>query len=54
VERYVRRFNQVREMVRYLDKKPDPAVVARILGIGEKQARAYLELLPGDEASATA
>ena len=49
VERYVRRFNQVREIIRYLDKAPDPAVIARILGIGEKLARAYLELLPENE-----
>lgn len=49
VERYLRRFNQVREFVRYLDKTPDPTVIARILGIGEKLARAYLELLPADE-----
>ena len=49
VERYLRRFNQVREFVRYTDKTPDPAVVARILGIGEKLARSYLELIPGDE-----
>jgi len=49
VERYLRRFNQVREFVRYLDKTPDPTVIARILGIGEKLAQAYLELLPADE-----
>jgi len=49
VERYLRRFNQVREFVRYLDKTPDPVVVARILGIGEKLARSYLELVPADE-----
>jgi len=49
VERYVRRFNQVREFVHYLDRACEPAVVARILGIGEKLARAYLELIPDDE-----
>lgn len=49
VERYVRRFNQVRECVRYLDKVPDAVVIARILGIGEKLAKAYLELLPASE-----
>jgi len=49
VERYVRRFNQVRECVSYLDRTPDPAVLARILGIGERLARAYLELLPDAE-----
>ena len=46
VERYVRRFNQVRECVSYMNQTPEPAVLARILGIGEKLARAYLELLP--------
>jgi hypothetical protein len=54
VERYVRRFNQVRECVRYLDKTPNAAVIARILGIGEKLARAYLELLPAGERPAEA
>jgi len=54
VERYLRRFNQVRECVRYLDKTPEPAILARILGIGEKLARAYLELLPAGERSAEA
>jgi hypothetical protein len=54
VERYVRRFNQVREFVQYLDKAPDPVVVARILGIGEKLARAYLQLLPTEEQPASA
>ncbi len=49
VERYLRRFNQVRECIRYLDKTPEPAILARILGIGEKLATAYLELLPPDE-----
>lgn len=49
VERYVRRFNQVREFVSYLDRAVEPEVIARILGIGNKLARAYLELLPSDE-----
>ncbi|HYW68680.1 MAG TPA: DUF1670 domain-containing protein [bacterium] len=49
VERYLRRFNQVRECVRYFDKTPEPDVLARILGIGERLARAYLELLPTDQ-----
>jgi DNA-binding CsgD family transcriptional regulator len=49
VERYLRRFNQVRELVRYTDKRLDPVIVARILGIGHKLARAYLDLLPADE-----
>jgi hypothetical protein len=49
VERYLRRFNQVREFVRYLDKAPEPTVIARILGISEKLTRAYLELLPENE-----
>jgi len=49
VERYIARFEQVRELVRYLDRVPDPAVVARILGCSERLVRAYLELLPADE-----
>jgi len=39
----------VREFLRYLDRTPDPAVISRILGIGEKLARAYLDLIPSDE-----
>jgi hypothetical protein len=54
VERYLRRFNQVREFVQYLDKAPDPVVVARILGIGEKLARAYLRLIPENEVTTKA
>lgn len=54
VERYLRRFNQVRECVRYLDRTPQPAVLARILGIGERLARAYLELLPAEQRPAEA
>jgi hypothetical protein len=49
VERYVRRFNQIREFVHYLDRAPEPTVVARILGIGEKLARAYLQLIPEEQ-----
>jgi hypothetical protein len=49
VERYLRRFNQVRECVRYFDTTPAPDVLARILGIGERLARAYLELLPAEQ-----
>ena len=49
VERYIARFEQVRELVRYLDRAPDPKVVARILGCSERLVRAYLALLPPDE-----
>lgn len=52
VERYVRRFEQVRELVRYLDKEPDAAVLARILRCSERLVRAYLELLPMAEEEA--
>jgi DNA-binding CsgD family transcriptional regulator len=46
VERYVRRFEQVRELVGYLEHAPEPATIARILGCGEKLVRAYLEMIP--------
>jgi DNA-binding CsgD family transcriptional regulator len=46
VERYLRRFEQVREIVRYLDKEPDPPVIARILGCSQRLVRTYLELVP--------
>jgi len=49
VERYVRRFEQVREMVRYLDREPDAAVIARILGCSERLVRTYLALVPERE-----
>ncbi len=46
VERYLRRFEQVRELVHYLDKDPEPATMARILGCSERLVQAYLELMP--------
>jgi len=49
VERYVRRFEQVRELVLYLDRAPEPAVVARILGCSERLVRQYLELMPPED-----
>jgi DNA-binding CsgD family transcriptional regulator len=49
VERYVRRFEQVREFVRYVDKAPEPAVIARILGCSERLVVMYLNLLPDAE-----
>lgn len=51
VERYLRRFEQVRELVRYLDRDPDAAVIARILGCSERLVRAYLELMPEEKPS---
>ncbi len=49
VERYIARFEQVRELCRYLDKAAEPAVLARILRCSERLVRAYLKLLPEDE-----
>ena len=49
VERYLRRFEQIREFVRYLDKVPDPSVIARILGCSERLVRTYLTLIPAEE-----
>jgi hypothetical protein len=49
VERYVGRFEQVRELVRCLDRTPDPAMIARILDCSERLVCAYLELLPPQE-----
>lgn len=49
VERYVHRFEQVRELVGYLDKEPDPAVIARILGCSDHLVAAYLDLLPAGQ-----
>lgn len=49
VERYIRRFEQVRELTCYLDRAPDPVAMARILCCSERLVRAYLELLPKEE-----
>ena len=49
VERYIQRFEQVRELVRYLDKCPEPVVIARILRCSERLVRTYLDLMPPDE-----
>jgi hypothetical protein len=46
VERYIRRFEQVRELVSYLDKDPDPMTIARILGCSQQLVTEYLDLLP--------
>lgn len=46
VERYIQRFNQVREFVHYLDKQVEPAVIARILSMSEKLTKAYLAMIP--------
>ena len=50
VERYIRRFEQVRELVSYLDKDPDPKAIARILGCSQQLVAEYLELVPKDKA----
>ncbi len=49
VERYIRRFEQIREFMRYLDKIPNVSVIARILGCSERLARTYIALLPAEE-----
>ena len=46
VERYIRRFEQVRELVGYLERVPEPSTVARILGCSEKLVRTYLGMIP--------
>lgn len=46
VERYIGRFEQVRELTRYLDRVPNPSVIARILGCSERLVEAYIALLP--------
>jgi len=46
VERYIRRFEQVRELVGYLGQTPEPATIARILGCSEKLVLAYLPMIP--------
>lgn len=51
VERYIRRFEQVRELVAYLDKGPDPMTIARILGCSQQLVAEYLELLPDGSAA---
>jgi DNA-binding CsgD family transcriptional regulator len=53
VERYIRRFEQVRELVGYLANAPEPATIARILGCGEKLVRTYLEMIPKKQDAST-
>ena len=48
VERYVRRFEQVRELTSFLKGKPDRAVIARILNCSPRLVQAYLDLLPAE------
>lgn len=52
VERYVSRFEQVRELVSHLEKDPDPMVVARILGCSQQLVVEYLKLLPKETTDA--
>lgn len=52
VERYISRFEQVKELVCYLEKDPDPMVIARILCCSQQLVAEYLELLPRGEAGA--
>ena len=49
VERYIRRFEQIHELIGYLGDFPDPTVIARILRCSERLVRTYLELLPDNE-----
>jgi hypothetical protein len=51
VERYIGRFEQVRDLVRYVEKTPNPALFARILGCSQRLVEEYLELLPAREHS---
>ena len=41
-----REVEQVRELVRYLDRAPEPATIARILNCSERLVQAYLALIP--------
>ena len=50
VERYIRHFERVRELVSYLDKDPDPKAIARILGCSQQLVAEYLELVPKQKA----
>jgi DNA-binding CsgD family transcriptional regulator len=50
VERYIARFEQVRELVGYLAESPDPpAIAARILNCSERLVRTYLGLMEAAE-----
>jgi hypothetical protein len=46
VERYIQRFEQVRELVSYLNNDPDLRTIARILGCSQQLVAEYLDLLP--------
>lgn len=49
VERYVRRFEQVRELVCYLNQPPNPVVLSRILDCSPRLVQTYLNLIPAEE-----
>lgn len=49
VERYITRFNQIRELLPYMDNDTDPQIIGRIIRCGPRLVRAYLELIPEDE-----
>lgn len=52
VERYLRVFERVRELVGLLDREPDPAVLGRILNRSPRLVQAYLDLLPVEASAA--
>jgi len=54
VERYIRVFERVRELVGLLDREPDPAVLGRILNRSPRLIEAYLDLLPARPAAEAA
>jgi hypothetical protein len=49
VERYITRFNQIRELLPYMGNDTDPQIIGRIIRCGPRLVRAYLDLIPEDE-----
>ena len=45
IERYIGRFNQIKELLQYMGNDPDPHIIGRIVRCGPRLVKAYLALL---------
>jgi len=49
IERYITRFNQIRELIRHMADEPNPFLISRIVQCSQRLVSAYLALLPDEE-----
>lgn len=45
IERYIGRFNQIKELLQYMGNDPDPHIIGRIVRCGPRLVKAYLVLI---------